>query len=393
MPCSPHFHSGPADRLVEGRWHLSRDTECFCCGPGGGWYLEHEFWAGLGDWADSIKQRTSLRLDYTIDWGNAGGQGRRMRKVWRGLGEEICGQVSPRQLEPTANSYGRIAGVLSRGPELSDNCVWPQYWEHLPEEPSLFWIPDFSVFPVFEKVRVRRKGFLSEEYAYTCFIHMLSLDKLAKKSVSPYENEALEQRSPKWGPRTSSISLMDKLVSNVHSWVPLRPPESEPLTSPSGDSGEGLFKPHLGRDIKASLLGEMAVSQAPVTSCPGREVSYLWSPESKQWCWVWWAGLSPTPRLLSAVFYESICKDPGEVTAYLSYVSVSKRYAEDSHINIYTCFFKSQLAMSNLIKSENGKRGHTDLEWQVAGMEPLSCALGAKQKWRTRSRRKGYKNV
>lgn len=141
---------------------------------------------------------------------------------------------------------------------------------------------------------------------------------MGPKSVSPYENETLDQRSPKWGPRTSSISLMGKLVSNVHSWVPLRLPESEPLTSPSGDSGEGLFKPYLGRDIKANLLGEMAVSQSPVTCCPGREVTYLWSPESKQWCWVWPAGLIPTLMLLSAVFYESICKDPGEVTAYLS---------------------------------------------------------------------------
>lgn len=33
-------------------------------------------------------------------------------------------------------------------------------------------------------------------------------------------------------------------------------------------NGEGLFKPHLGRDTKASFLGEMAVSESPVAWGP-----------------------------------------------------------------------------------------------------------------------------
>lgn len=138
-------------------------------------------------------------------------------------------------------------------------------------------------------------------------------------------------------------------------------------------NSEGLFKPHLGRDTKASLLWEMAVSQSPVSSSPGRGVTYLGSPEGEQWSCTWPADFLPTHAVLRSILWIYLWRPWRRED--LSLTSLCPRDVTDSHINMYALFLKSRLCCrtSPRQKMRNVKWiCHTALKREVAKLE-TSC--------------------
>ena len=138
-------------------------------------------------------------------------------------------------------------------------------------------------------------------------------------------------------------------------------------------NNEGLFKPHLVRDTKACLLGEMA--QSPAT----RDRSDL--PEIPREQAVACRQVS-FPRLCSSslqYFMSLFVKTPEKGGPITHFFSMSQRCDEDSHVDTYPLFLQSHWRCQASPGWKMRSVVITDLKQRLGELEPSGCALGARQ--------------